>query len=90
MIPLGFRLIYCTRSPESFAAAREERLKVSGNPSQYDRLEVFVEEQELMNELIAASSLPTLKVDLSDNDVPRAVETIADWLEATGGLYMAS
>lgn len=90
LIPLGFRLIYCTRSPESFAAAREERLKVSGNPSQYDRLEVFVEEQELMNELIAASSLPTLKVDLSDNDVPRAVETIADWLEATGGLYMAS
>jgi hypothetical protein len=29
-------------------------------------------------------------VDLADNDVPRAVETIADWLEATGGLYMAS
>jgi hypothetical protein len=90
LVPLGFRLIYCTRSPESFAAAREERLKVSGNPSQYDHLEVFVSEQELMNELIAASSLPTLKVDLSDNDVPRAVETIADWLEATGGLYMAS
>jgi hypothetical protein len=90
LIPLGFRLIYCTRSPESFAAAREERLKVSGNPSQYDRLEVFVEEQELMNELIAASSLPTLKVDLSGNDVPRAVETVAGWLEATGGLYMAS
>ncbi len=67
----------------------EERLKVSGNPSQYDHLEVFGSEQELMNELIVASSLPTLKVDLSDNDVPRAVETIADWLEATGGLYMA-
>jgi hypothetical protein len=90
LIPLGFRLIYCTRSPESFAAARAERLKVSGNPSQYDHLDSFVREQELMNELIAASRLQTLAVDISDNDVPRAVESIADWLERTGGLTMAS
>jgi len=86
--PLGFRLVYCTRSPESFEAARAERLKVSGNPSQYDDLQVFVEEQELMNELIEASTLQTLKIDISDNDVPKAVENIADWLEQTGGLYM--
>lgn len=90
LIPLGFRLIHCTRSPESFAAARMERLKVSGNPSQYDHLDAFVREQELMNELIAASRLQTLAVDISDNDVPRAVESIADWLERTGGLTMAS
>jgi len=86
--PLGFRLVYCTRSPESFEAARAERLKVSGNPSQYDDLQVFVEEQELMNELIEASTLQTLKIDISDNDVPKSVENIADWLEQTGGLYM--
>ena len=86
--PLGFRLVYCTRTPESFEAARTERLKVSGNPSQYDNLQVFVEEQELMNELIEASTLQTLKIDISDNDVPNAVEKIADWLEQTGGLYM--
>jgi hypothetical protein len=35
---LGFHLVFCARTPESFAAAREERLKVSGNPSQYDNL----------------------------------------------------
>jgi len=86
--PLGFRLVYCTRTPESFEAARAERLKVSGNPSQYDDLQVFVKEQELMNELIEASTLQTLKIDISDNDVPKAVENIADWLEQTGGLYM--
>jgi thymidylate kinase len=34
LLPLKFRIIFCTRSPESFEAAREERLKVSGNPSQ--------------------------------------------------------
>jgi hypothetical protein len=86
--PLGFRLVYCTRTPESFAAARQERLKVSGNPSQYDDLQVFVDEQELMRKLVSESALPSLTVDISDNDVPRAVEKIADWMEQTGGLYM--
>src|SRR5688500_2130237 len=36
---LGFHLVLCTRSPASFAAARAERLKVSGNPAQYDDLD---------------------------------------------------
>jgi hypothetical protein len=88
LLPLNFRLVYCTRSPDSFAAAREERLKVSGNPSQYDDLNRFVREQDLMNSLVEQSSLPKLTIDISDNDVPAAVERIADWLDQTGGLYM--
>jgi hypothetical protein len=88
LFPLGFRLVYCTRTPESFESARAERLKVSGNPSQYNDLQVFVEEQELMNKLIDASSLQTFTIDISDNDVPNAAEKIADWMEKTGGLYM--
>lgn len=88
LLPLGFRLVYCTRTPESFEAARRERLKVSGNPSQYDDLQAFVREQELMDGLVAASRLPALKLDVSDNDVPGAVDRIADWLERTGGLYL--
>lgn len=86
--PLGFRLIFCTRTPESFEAARMERLKISGNPSQYDDLRIFIEEQELMRKLINESTLTTFTVDISDNNVPGAVEKIADWLEQTGGLYM--
>ncbi len=78
--PLGFRLVFCTRRPESFAAAREARLLVSGNPGQYDDLEVFIRDQEVMRELVAASTLPTLILDVSDDDVPGAVERIADWL----------
>jgi hypothetical protein len=87
LLPLGFRLVYCMRSPESFAAARAERLKVSGKPSQYDDLQAFVEEQRLVGELVEQSRLPKLVLDVSDNDVGAAVERIADWLEATGGLY---
>jgi hypothetical protein len=52
------------------------------------RASPFIREQELMGELIAKSMLPSLTVDVSDNDVPKAVECVADWLEASGGLYM--
>jgi hypothetical protein len=86
---LNFRLVFCTRTPESFEAARAERLKVSGNPSQYDDLGKFIEEQEVMRRLIAESSIPALELDVSDSDVPRATERLADWMEATGGLWMS-
>jgi len=84
---LGFRLVLCSRSPESFAAARVRRLEVSGNPGQYDDLEAFVREQELFRRLAASSRLPRLDLDVSDNDVAAAADRIADWLEATGGLW---
>ncbi len=88
LVALNFRLVFCTRTPESFAAARAERLKVSGNPKQYDDLSAFVREQELMRGLMAKSQLPCLTLDVSNNDIPGAIERIADWLEASGGLYM--
>ena len=83
---LGFHLVFCTRTPESFKAARAERLKVSGNPAQYDDLQVFIGEQDLLRRLVGHSILPTLELDVSDNDVGRAVERIADWMTQTGGL----
>ncbi len=88
LLPLGFRLIFLNRTPDSFAAAREERLKVSGNPGQYDDLNRFVQEQELLKRLVAESSLPKFELDISDNDIPSAVENIAAWMEQTGALYM--
>jgi hypothetical protein len=89
LLPLGFRLVLCTRTPESFAAAREERLKISGHPSQYDDLTQFIAEQERIIELANQSILPILYLDVSDNSVSNAADTLADWLEATGGLYIA-
>ena len=84
---IGFHLVFCYRTPESFATARAERLKISGNPAQYDDLEVFVHEQELMSRLVGESVLPTLHLDVSDSDVARAADRIADWLSETGGLW---
>jgi regulator of PEP synthase PpsR (kinase-PPPase family) len=76
--------------PDSFAAAREERLKVSGNPSQYDNLQIFIEEQELISELVEKSLLPAVRIDISDNNIKKAADTVADWMENTGGLWMDS
>lgn len=86
--PLNFRLILLTRSAESFASAREERLKVSSNPAQYDDLGLFVREQQVMKELVDKTLLPVLHVDISDNDIDPAVGEIYDRMETSGGLWM--
>ena len=87
LAPLGFHIVLCTRRPETFEAARAERVKVSGKPSQYDDLDVFIHEQELLERLVSESILPSLKLDLSDGSIEAACERIADWMETTGGLY---
>ncbi|HET8840884.1 MAG TPA: hypothetical protein VFN35_05420 [Ktedonobacteraceae bacterium] len=87
LLPLGFHLVFCVRSEESFDQAREERLKVSGNPSQYQNLQAFIDEQDLMRSLVLQSLLPVHVLDISDNNIERAVNDIADWMTQTGGLW---
>ena len=41
-----------------------------------------------MEEPVNKSKLPILKVDTSDNDIPKAVTCVVDWMESTGGLNM--
>jgi hypothetical protein len=41
-----------------------------------------------MAQIVEQSMLPKMTLDVSHNSVPVAVESIADWLEATGGMYM--
>jgi len=36
---------------------------------------------------LTKSILPTLELDISDNDVSGAASRIADWMTETGGLY---
>ncbi len=88
LLPLGFRVVLCTRAPGTFEKARHERLKVSGKPSQYDDLTQFIREQELMQKIVDASILPSLTLEISDLSITAAADEIADWLETTGGLTM--
>jgi hypothetical protein len=87
LAPLDFHLVVCIRQPETFRAARKKRVRISGKPSQYEDLSAFVEDQKLVRRLAAESRLPTLEVDVSDGDVGRAVDSIAEWLTETGGLW---
>jgi len=53
-------------------------------------LGIFIQEQEQIRRLADDSVLPVLELDLSDDDVPRAADRVADWMEETGKLYMES
>jgi hypothetical protein len=86
---LGFRLVFCWRDPSSFAGARDRRLKVTSNPLQYNDLTLFIREQEIVQQLVKKSVIPSLTVDVTDRSLAEQVAYIADWLEATGGLNAA-
>lgn len=88
LFPLDFCIILCTRTEESFKIAREERLKVSGNPRQYDDLSIFINEQEAFTKYVSKSILPYVEVDVSSGDVDSICDKIADWLEEKDLLYL--
>jgi hypothetical protein len=80
-------LVLCTRRAGTWEAARAERLTVSGNPSQYDDLDRFRREQDLLRRLASGSRLPVLELDMSDGDTEAACNLVADWMASTGGLW---
>lgn len=85
---LGFCLVHCTRRVEDFPRAREERLKVSGNPSQYDDLSVFYREQDCLRDLVSRSRLPKLELDVSDDDIVGACRRVTEWMASIDKLHM--
>jgi hypothetical protein len=50
-------------------------------------MQIFIEEQHILRTLIDRSKLPVLHLDVSENDIQRLADTVADWLEQTGGLH---
>lgn len=84
---LGFRLVLCYRRPETFFDARRERLKISGNPSQYNDLARIVREQEMLFDAFRNSKLQKLMIDITDRTVASLADEITAWLERTGALY---
>jgi hypothetical protein len=84
---LDVHVVLCTRRDGTWADARASRLLVSGNPAQYDDMDRFRREQELLRSLAAESLLPVLELDMSDGTVEDACERIASWMAATGGLW---
>ena len=84
---LDVHLVLCTRREGTWEAAREERLLISGNPGQYDDLDRFRREQELLRQLASESILPVLELDTTDGDLDGLCGQVADWMASTGGLW---
>jgi hypothetical protein len=84
---LDVHVVLCTRRDGTWEAARADRLLVSGNPSQYDDLDAFRREQDLLRRLADASILRVLELDTSDGDIETACVRIAGWMASTGGLW---
>jgi hypothetical protein len=84
LLPLGFGMVLCTRAEETFAAARRERLKVSGAPDQYEDVGLFITEQDAFRTAVSASLLPHVEVDVTSGDLAAICRKIADWLEENG------
>lgn len=84
---LGAVLVHCRRDPHSFAAAREHRLTYSENPHNYDDLDAFIREQELMAAIVAGSNMATCTVDVTDGDVDRIAAEIVGQVKNLGLFY---
>lgn len=84
---IGFVLVLLSRSEDSFADARRGRLKISGNPSQYDDLGVFIREQHAFESVVSESLLPTMRLDITHKSVDAVVSEIGDYLHDTGRIY---
>jgi len=80
--------VLCYRRPETFLEARKERLKISGNPSQYDDLARIILEQELLFDAFRNSKLEKLMIDITDRTVASVAEEITAWFERSGALWV--
>ncbi|MBV8931880.1 MAG: hypothetical protein JOZ47_23690 [Kutzneria sp.] len=78
--PLGFCVVLCLRDPDTFSDARTQRLRVSGNPSQYDDLGAFVREQNALLAAAGRSTLPVLPLQVTGRAVDDLAGEVADWL----------
>lgn len=84
---LGVVLVHCRRDPNSFYAAREHRLTYSENPHNYDDLDAFAREQELMAAIVAGSKMATYTVDVTDGDIDRIAAEIIGQVKNLGLFY---
>jgi hypothetical protein len=84
---LNFFMVHTVRAADTFDKARADRLVYSENRHRYIDLQKFVDEQNVLRDLMGGSRLPVLEVDVSDDDIERVANEILDWVEAAGGFW---
>jgi hypothetical protein len=80
MKKLCFHQILVTQEPEALREAIS-----NSNNSQYAKFDNIIQEQNLLRQFAAASTLPTMELKISENDTHKTADKIADWIEEVGG-----
>jgi len=68
LLELGFHIVLLTRTSESFEKARQARLEVSAQPSQYDDLQAIIDSSDDYRCAVSASRLPSREFDVTERD----------------------
>ena len=83
--PLCFHQVLVTQTPEAIHAAIRVRATSSAPSARLADFESVVREQQLLRQIAAASTLPTVELEVSENDAQQTADRIADWITAVGG-----
>ena len=81
MKKLCFHQILVTQEPE---ALRESICNLS-RISQHANFDAIIQEQNLLRQLTSASNLPTIELEVSENDTHKTTDMIANWIVEVGG-----
>jgi len=80
MKKLGFHQVLVRQDP----SALREAMDSSGRKSQDGQFDTVIQEQNLLRQLASKSILPTIEIEVPDNDIQRTANRIADWIESVG------
>ena len=81
MKKLCFHQILVTQEPGALC----EAIRNAGKKSQHVKFDTIIQEQKLLRQLASASTLPTIELEVSENDTQKTANEIADWIEEVGG-----
>ena len=81
MKKLCFHQVLVTQEP----TVLREAIDISSTESQQAKFDIINQEQNLLRQFAAASSLPTIELEVSENDTQKTADKIADWIEEVEG-----
>ncbi len=81
MKKLCFHQILVTQEPEALRKSISNSSKIS----QHAKFDAIIQEQNLLRQLASASNLPTIELEVSENDTHKTTDMIANWIVEVGG-----
>ena len=81
MKKLCFHQVLVTQEPK----ALREAFGPLSQTVQQAKFDTLIQKQNLLRQLASASALPTIEIEVTENDAQKTADMIADWIEKVGG-----